>query len=157
MKLLRKQIGRLPSGIWLALIALILIILAWIMQAYSLLNWEAAVELGLQNSSLNGDIDELAWATKERGEAIADLIWPLPLTLIALYGILKKRFIGFIASMMTFAICIYFPLFYLFQIWETFPETVLGAVILWGIPSLLGIVGLWANRHLYLPEVNPSL
>ena len=154
MKLLRKQIGRLPVGIWLALIALILIVLAWVMQAYSLLNWEGAVKLGLQNSSFNGDIDELAWATKERGEAIADLVWPMPLTLLALFGILKNRFIGFIASMMTFAICIYFPLFYIFQIWENHPETVLGALILWGIPSLLGIVGLWVNRHLYLPEAN---
>ena len=31
------------------------------------------------------------------------LIWPMPLTLLALFGILKNRFIGFIASMMTFA------------------------------------------------------
>ena len=38
MNLLRKNIGRLPLGIWVALIALILISFAWIMQAYSLYN-----------------------------------------------------------------------------------------------------------------------
>ncbi len=154
MKLLRKKIARLPLGIWMALVAIILISLAWIMQAYSLFNWESAVEFGLQNGSFSGDAAEKVWANKEKGEAIADLIWPLPLTLIALFGILKKRFIGFIAAMMTFAICIYFPLFYIFQIWETYRETAMAAILLWGIPSLLGIGGLWANRHIYLPKIN---
>ena len=154
MKLLRKKIARLPLGIWMALVAIILISLAWIMQAYSLFNWESAVEFGLQNGSFSGDAAEKVWANKEKGEAIADLIWPLPLTLIALFGILKKRFIGFIASMMTFAICVYFPLFYIFQLWSSHRETAMAATLLWGIPSLLGIGGLWANRHMYLPKVN---
>ena len=98
MNLLRKKIGRLPLGIWMALIALILISFAWLMQAYSLCNWESALKLGLQNGSFSGDAAEMVWAEKEKGEAIADLIWPLPLTIIALIGILRKRFIGFIAG-----------------------------------------------------------
>jgi hypothetical protein len=154
MKLLRKEFLRLPLGIWIALIALILISLAWLMQAYSLFNWESAVKYGLQNGSFSGDAAEKIWAQKEKGEAIADLIWPLPLTLFALFGILKKRFIGFIASMMTFAICVYFPLFYIFQLWSSHHETAMAAMLLWGIPSILGIAGLWANRHIYLPKVN---
>jgi hypothetical protein len=154
MNLLRKKIARLPIGIWMALVAIVLISLAWIMQAYSLFNWESAVKYGLQNGSFSGDAAEKLWAQKEKGEAIADLIWPLPLTLIALFGIMKKRFIGFIASMMTFAICVYFPLFYIFQIWETYRETAMAATLLWGIPSILGIAGLWSNRHIYLPKVN---
>ena len=155
MKLkLNKNIGRLPFGIWIALIALILISFAWLMQAYSLYDWESALKLGLQNGSFSGDEAETVWAEKEKGEAIADLIWPLPLTVIALIGILKKRFFGFIAAMMTFAICIYFPLFYIFQIWDSYRETAMAAMLLWGIPSLLGIAGLWANRRIYFPKVN---
>jgi len=154
MNLLRKNIGKLPLGIWIAIIALILISFAWLMQAYSLLDWESAVKYGLQNGSFSGDAAEKLWAQKEKGEAIADLIWPLPLTLIALFGILKKRFVGFIASMMTFAICVYFPLFYIFQLWNSHRETATAAILLWGIPSILGIAGLWANRHMYLPKVN---
>ncbi len=154
MNLLRKKIGRLPLGIWMALVALILICFAWLMQAYSLYNWDSALKLGLQNGSFSGDAAEKVWAEKEKGEAIADLIWPMPLTFIALFGILKKRFIGFIASMMTFAICIYFPLFYIFQIWDTYRETAMAAMLLWGIPSLLGIAGLWTNRRIYFPKVN---
>ena len=154
MNFLRKNIGRFPLGIWITLIALVLVSIAWIMQAYSLLNWEEAVKLSLQNSSFRGNEVEFAWATKERGEAIADLIWPMPLTLIALFGILKKRFIGFIASMMTFAICVYFPLFYIFQLWSSHRETAMAAIFLWGIPSILGIAGLWATRYMYLPKDN---
>lgn len=150
MKFLRKNLGPHPLGIWIALIALLLIFIAWIMQAYSLLNWENALNLGLQNGSFNGSPEEQALANKEHGEAIADLIWPLPIAILALYGLLKKKLIGFVACMMEFAICVYFPLFYIFQIWETHPETVLGAVFLWGIPSLLGIIGLWANRNIYI-------
>ena len=108
MNLLRKNIGRLPLGIWVALIALILISFAWLMQAYSLCNWESALKLGLQNGSFSGDAAERVWAEKEKGEAIADLIWPMPLTVIALIG----------------------------------------------IPSLLGIAGLWTNRRIYFPKVN---
>jgi len=153
MNLLRKRIGRFPIGIWLAFLALILISLAWIMQAYSLYNWESALNLGLQNNSFSGGPAEVLQAQQDKGLAIADLIWPLPLTVIALLGILKKRIVGFIASMMTFAICVYFPLFHIFQIWSTHRETALAASLLWGIPSLLGIAGLWANRHHYFSKV----
>lgn len=153
MNILRSELGRFPLGIWLALLALILISLAWIMQAYSLFNWESAVGLGLQNKSFSGDAAEALQAQNDKSIAIADLLWPLPLTVIALLGILKKRVIGFIASMMTFAICVYFPLFHIFQLWSTHRETALAAALLWGIPSLIGIAGLWANRHHYFSKV----
>jgi hypothetical protein len=146
---MQKKIGRFTVGIWISLTALILIFLAWIMQAYSLLDWENAVTLGLQNGSFKGNELDVAIATKEKGEAIADLLWVLPLNIIAFIGIFRKKFFGFVAAMMVFAICIYFPLFYIFQIGETFPETVLGAVILWAIPSVLGIIGLWINKGIF--------
>jgi len=148
-RILQKEAGRYPLGIWIALVALFLSFVAWLMQAYSLFDWESAVKLGLQNGSFSGDAVERALAGKERGEALADLLWPLPLAIIALLGLLKRSFIGFVAAMMEFAICIYFPLFYIFQMWETHRETAMGAVILWGIPSILGILGLWANRQLF--------
>ncbi|MCK5101443.1 MAG: hypothetical protein KAR17_01470, partial [Cyclobacteriaceae bacterium] len=118
MNILNKNISRYPIGIWIALIALILTFLGWIMQAYSLLDWEGAVSLGLQNGSFNGDAMEKALAQKEKGEAIADMLWPLPIAIIAFIGLLRKKFIGFIAAMMEFAICVYFPLFYIFQLWN---------------------------------------
>ncbi len=142
----KKQNRKYSLGIWIALIALLLTFLAWIMQLYSLLNWEAALELGLQNDSFNGNDVERTLAHVERGVALADMVWALPLTLLALIGILKKRQYGMIAGMMNFAICVYFPLFFAFQRWNTQQETALAALFLFAIPSLIGISALWINR-----------
>ena len=80
--------------------------------------------------------------------AIADIIWALPITIIAFIGLLREKFIGFIAAMMAFAICIYFPLFYAFRESMSF-DIVLVAIFSWAVPSLLGIYGLWINRYLF--------
>jgi len=80
MKLLKKEIYRYPLGIWIAIFALLLTCLAWIMQAYSLLDWEGAVKLGVQNESFTGEAAERAIADVERGVAIADLLGALPIT-----------------------------------------------------------------------------
>ena len=85
----------------------------------------------------------------ERGVAIADVVWALPLTIVAFIGLLRKKYIGFITALMVFAICVYFPLFYLFR--ESMDaETVLAALLMWAIPSLLGIIGLWKNKGFFL-------
>ena len=86
MSFFNKNIGHFPIGIWIALIALIVILLAWLMQTYSLLDWEGAVKLGLQRGSFSGDALDRALANKERGEAIADLLWALPINIIAISG-----------------------------------------------------------------------
>ena len=46
MNVLQKQIGRHQMGIWVTLFALLLTFLAWMMQLYSLFNWEGAIGLG---------------------------------------------------------------------------------------------------------------
>jgi len=137
-------------GIIIALIALSLIMIGWFMQLYSLFNWEHAVEIGLQNNGFNCSNLEAIKANKERGEAIADILWPLPLSLLSFYGILKHRLFGFIACMMVFSICIYFPLFYLFQMLESNINTAIMAILIWGLPSIAGIIGLWKSRMKFL-------
>ena len=133
----------------IAFIALLLICIAWAMQTYSLIDWEGAVSLGVQNESFDGNATEQALADVERGIAIADILWAFPLTIIAFIGLFRKKLIGFIASLMTFSICIYFPLFYAFR--ENIDsDVVLIVIFLWAIPSFLGIIGLWQNRKLYL-------
>jgi hypothetical protein len=156
MKILQKKLWKFSLGTWLAFLALILISLAWIMQAYSLFNWESAVNLGIQNNSFSGGPTDLVQAQYDKSIAIADLLWPLPLTVLALLGVLKKSVAGFIASMMTFAICVYFPLFHFFHLWDAHPGTAMAAILLWAFPSLLGIAGLWANRHHYFSKVSPQ-
>jgi hypothetical protein len=144
-----NQILKYPAGIWIALAALMMTLLAWIMQLYSLINWEGALELGLQNESFTGDAVERALANVEYGVALADMVWPLPLTLAAFIGIFARKQWGMIAAMMNFAICVYFPLFFAFQKWDSHPETAMLAIILFAIPSLAGISALWINRKTF--------
>lgn len=149
MEILKKKINRYPLGVWIAILALILICLAWLMQIYSLIDWEGAVKLGVQDDSFLGDMTERELADVERGVAIADILWALPITIIALIGVLRNKFVGFIAAMMTFAVCVYFPLFYTFRESTSF-DIVLVVIFLWAVPSLLGIIGLWTNRAKYI-------
>ena len=151
MEILKKKINRYPLGIWIAILALVLICLAWLMQIYSLLDWDGAIRLGVQYDSFTGDITERAMADVEKGVAIADILWVLPITIIALIGLLRKKFVGFIAGMMTFAVCVYFPLFYIFRESTSF-DIVLVVLFLWAVPSLFGIYGLWINRNLFITK-----
>ena len=144
---MRKRLGPFPLGVWIALLAiLLLIVVAWGGQLYSLIDWDRAVDAGLQNERFGGDPAEDAWAQESRGVAMADMLWPLPIAIIALIGIVRRRFFGLVAGFMELAIGVYFPLFFAFQRWETFRGTVITALLLWALPSLLGIAGLWANR-----------
>jgi len=149
MNMLNKDIGRFPLGVWIAVAALLALFLGWGIQAYSLLDWDGAVDLGLQNERFSGDAAERAWAQESWGVAVADMLWPLPISIVALIGLLRKRLFGFAAGLMGFAIGVYFPLFFAFQRWTTYPGTVIAAICLWTIPSLLGIMGLWANRKYF--------
>lgn len=42
MKILKKEVGRFPLGVWIAIAAILALFLGWGMQAYSLLNWDRA-------------------------------------------------------------------------------------------------------------------
>ncbi len=150
MKILTKSVGRFTIGIWIALLAILFTMLAWIMQSFSLIDWEGAIQLGVQNESFSGDPVEKALANVEWGIAMADIFWALPLTIIALIGVLKKKMYGLVTAMMDFAICVYFPLFFAFQRWDTHLMTALAALILFALPSLLGVLGLWTNRKVFV-------
>ena len=121
----------------------------WGMQASSLLNWDHAIELGLQNERFSGGPAERAWAKESWGVAMADMIWPLPIGIAALVGIFRKRLYGVVAGSMELAIGVYFPLVFAIQRWSTFRGTAITAICLWLVPSLLGIAGLWVNRDCF--------
>ena len=150
MGLLQKEFGRFPVGVWLAILALLSLCLAWAMQVYSLLDWNSAVELGLQNESFDGDAAERAWAIESWGVAMADMLWAMPITVGALFGVARVRLYGFAFGMMAFAVGIYFPLVFAFQRWGTYRGTTIVALCLWTVPCLMGIAGLWANRRRFV-------
>lgn len=146
---LDNAVGRFPLGIWIALAALVLQFLAWAMQAFSLLNWDRAVDLGLQNDRLTGDAAERARAKGDWGIGAADMLWPLPIAVVALVGLLQGRFYGFAAGLMEFSIGVYWPLVFAFQSWPTRRGTVIATLLIWMATSLLAIAGLWANRGFF--------
>ena len=150
MGLLQKEFGRFPVGAWIALVALMSLCLAWAMQVYSLLDWNSAVELGLQNERFEGDLVERAWALESWGVVMADMLWPMPITVLALVGIVRSRFYGFVTGLMAFAVGVYFPLVFAFQRWGTYRGTAIEALCLWTVPCLMGIAGLWANRRRFV-------
>lgn len=150
MNLLVKPLGRYPLGVWFALAALaILFLVAWAGQAYSLIDWDGAVELGLQNDRFTGDEIERTWAKENWGIAVADMLWPVPIGIIALVGLLRRKFYGFAAGLMEFSIGVYFPLVFSINRWSDLSGTAIVALCLFLIPSLLGIAGLWFNRHAF--------
>ncbi|MCP4655328.1 MAG: hypothetical protein GY856_07910 [bacterium] len=149
MNILNRVVGRFPLGIWMAMAALLTLFLGWGMQAFSLLDWEGAVDLGLQNERFTGDAVERAWAHESWSVAVVDMLWAMPLGMVALIGLLRRRFFGLAAGLMEFAVGVYFPLVFALQRWTTYPGTAMIAVMLWTIPSLLGMIGLWANREYF--------
>lgn len=150
MDTLKNNSNFFPLGFWIAIVAIsILLIVGVGGQAYSLINWEKAIELGLQNDHFTGDAVEQTLAIIEKGVCQADMIWLLPLGILAFIGLIKKKFIGFIAGFMFFSIGGYFPIVFGFQRWDTHIETVILAICLFAIPSYLGIVGLWLNRKYF--------
>ena len=149
MSRLQQPAGRFPLGIWTAVGALVLLTFAWCMQAYSLLNWDHAVDLGIQNERFSDDPSEATWALESRGVAMADMLWPLPVTIVALVGVFRRRFYGFAAGLMACAIGVYFPLFFAFQRWHSFRGTAAIALVVFSLPCLAAAAGLWANRNCF--------
>lgn len=140
-----SQSRKFQPGTWIVFAALLLTFSAWIMQLYSLLDWEGAIEIGLQNDSFHGNEVERSLAGVEKGVALADMCWPLPLTIIAIIGLIRRKQFGIWAAIMSFSISIYFPLVFTFQRWDTQRETALFAIILFAIPALVGTVALLLN------------
>ena len=69
MGIFKKEIRGYRLGVWIALAALILISLAWVMQIYSLLDWEGAIRVGFQGYSFTGDKTQRAMADVEFEDA----------------------------------------------------------------------------------------
>ena len=122
MEILKKNIGRFPFGVWIAVVAILCSFLAWIMQFYSLLNWEGAIRLGIQNESFSGDAVEKALANVERGIAWADLLILFPLFISGTIGVLSGQIWGYVLWFALGMLSIYFSiLFWVLEKEYTYP------------------------------------
>jgi hypothetical protein len=148
MNFLERKIGAYPIGTWLAILALFLQLLAWAAQVYSLVDWDGAVDAGLQTDRFTGDDAERARAKLDWGIVAADMVWPLPITIVALAGLFSKRMFGHLAGFMELSIGVYWPVVFAFQRWPTMKETILISIVVWSMTAAVGLVGLWATRPL---------
>lgn len=147
-----------PLGIWLAIFALPLtLLIAGGGQVLSLLDWDLAVSLGLQEHDRQAvDSAQRALAAVEWGTALADAILVLPLLGLGWIGILCRRYWGMLLAMMGATCWVYMFLAYAAQryglafdagvgAWDEYAELI-GAFALIGLaPSLLTLWGLAAN------------
>lgn len=161
MNLLTKLIGRLPLGIW---VVLVLLLFALIFgpggQAISFISWDKAISLGLQEDHPDSrDVMERSLVPIEWGTAIADVILQTALILLALYGLIRKHWIGLAAGTMTFTVFMYAALFFFFQrygikVWNTgdwthWQKIATLFLIFAGSLGIIGLVCLWGNRKYF--------
>jgi hypothetical protein len=150
MNILEKKYGNYSLGIWFSIIALgLLLFVGMGGQAYSLIDWDGAVDAGLQNERFLGDAEEKTWAKAAESEAKADMVWFLPILIIAFIGVLRRTLYGYTAGMMGLAIGVYFSTIFAYSRWDTYRETVYHAILIFTIPSFLGIIGLWTNKEYF--------
>ncbi|UCG88421.1 MAG: hypothetical protein JSW71_07730, partial [Gemmatimonadota bacterium] len=113
MEFLTKHIGRFPLGIWIVLILMLTsgLFITIFGQALSLVSWDTAFSLGLQEDSPHSaDIVERMMVAISWGEAGTDVLVQGILLVMVLTGILRRRQFGFLAGIGQAIIWIYVTL-----------------------------------------------
>ena len=155
---MRRFLGARPLGVWIALLAMVVCLVMGVGgQALSLLNWDLAVRLGLQeNRTDDANLLERVLAHMEWGTCAADIVAVLPLWLLGFVGVACRRHWGAVAAMMAAACWVY--AFFDYSLdrysltvrgglaeWERFSGMVRGFALMGLVPAALVIWGLGAN------------
>ncbi len=155
---MRRIVARQPLGIWIALFAMLFcLLLGGGGQVLSLLHWDLAMRLGLQeNDPDSADIVQRIFAQGEWGVCLVDTLLVVPLLVVGLVGILCRRFWGLVAGLMG-AIC-WTYMFWVYTAqryavvcrggmgpWNDYAGIVIAFALLVLVPCLLTIWGLAAN------------
>ncbi len=137
-------------GLKILIIIGILLMLFFISgQTFSLINYEAAVKLGLQESV--EEITEVGIAFA-KGFAFADTIAYIPLLFIGIIGLLKRTKWGIYTMFASCAISVYWPLVHLYAIYIGRDVIILHPEKYVSFPILLSFIilyGLWGMWYLY--------
>lgn len=136
----------------IALVALGINFLFLLGQLYSLCDWDTAVMVGLQEDRFTGDAAEKARARLDWGNAIADMIVQVPLTVVAFVGLLITAPFAYDVALLALAICVYWPFIFVGQRGgqDCIGEVI--AILIFVLLSILAILGLAANRDDFHPH-----
>ena len=137
-------------GFWILIsVGLLLLLFLLVGQTFSLINYEAAVAYGLQESVQEVSEVGIAFA---KGFAFADTVAYIPLILLGIIGLLKRKKWGVYMMFASCAISVYWPLVHLYAIYigkDVFaldPEKYVSFPI---TLSLIIIYGVWGMWYLY--------
>ena len=137
-------------GFWILIsIGVLLLLFLLIGQSYSLINYNAAVHLGLQESTEEIGQVGIAFA---KGFAFADTAIYIPLLLSGVIGLLKRKKWGVYMMFASCAISVYWPLVHLFAIYIERGAITLQPEKYISFPitlSLIMLYGLWGMWYLY--------
>ncbi len=118
-------------------------------QTFSLINYQAAVDLGLQESVEEVTEVGIAFA---KGFAFAETIVYIPLLLFGIIGLLKRTKWGVYAMLASCAISVYWPLVHLYAIYIGRDVIILHPEKYVSFPIILSLIilyGLWGMWYLY--------
>ena len=163
MKFLRKRVGPFPLGIWIVLFFIIISggFIVFFGQALSFFAWDVAHSLGFQEySTESSDIVERTIAGYSWGEAFADTFVQGTLVIVTLIGILRRRRYAFITGISLAILWIYYTFLipgariglYNWGVAADLSQARLMGLIfifLFGIPGVISIICLVANRQFF--------
>ena len=119
-------------------------------QSFSLLDYDSAVALGLQESEIEVGKVGIEFA---KGFAFGDTIVYIPLLIAGIIGLLKRKKWGVYALFASCAISVYWPLVHLYAIYigrdaiVLHPEKYLSFQITLSFIIVYGLWGLWYLYH----------
>ena len=137
-------------GFWILIsIGILLSLMFLVGQTLSLFNYDLTVKLGLQESVEEIGKVGIAYA---KGFAFGDTIFYIPLLIIGIIGLIKRKSWGLYSMFGSLAITVYWPVVHLFTISiertaiTLTPEKYISYSI---ILPLIAIYGLWGMWYLY--------
>ncbi|RLD62678.1 MAG: hypothetical protein DRI95_12770 [Bacteroidetes bacterium] len=141
---------RKNKGYWfLITFSSILLLFLIVGQSYSLIDYNYIVSIGLQESSEEVTKVGIAWL---KAFAIGDTLAYIPLLLLGIIGMIKKRKWGYFSMFASLAISVYWPIVNLSAIYLAKNDINLNAdkyVSFSIILPILSIYGLWGMFYLY--------
>ena len=138
------------TGYWFLIIfSSILLLFLIVGQSYSLIDYNYVVSIGLQESSEEVSKIGIAWI---KAFAIGDTLAYIPLLLLGIIGMIKKRKWGYYSMFASLAISVYWPIVNLSAIHLAKNDINLNADKYLSFSIILPIIsiyGLWGIFYLY--------
>lgn len=137
-------------GFWaLILVAMVLVVFLIIGQTLSVIDYDLALSLGLQESEEEIGNVGIAFA---KGFAFGDTIFYIPFLVLGILGLLKGKKWGTFLMLVALGITIYWPIVHLYAIYIDTEAITLNPEKYISFPIVLGLItiyGLWGIYYLY--------